>query len=248
MKIPRRFTKKLNSPYADQVFEVRKSEIKEPDGRVIFSQENVTVPKDWSQVATDVLAQKYFRRRGVPLSSEGNKTGGEHDARQVFHRLAGCWTDWGKRHGYFSTDEDANHFYDEVCYMLSHQMAAPNSPQWFNTGLHWAYGIEGPPQGHYFVNPATNQVERSTSAYERPAPHAAADVITDYCLALPAILRELLRQGGDRALVAGLAPLARLASLTAWPSLPWLTRQTCWTSLPASPLLTADVEQAKPKR
>ncbi len=172
MKIPRRFTKKLNSPYADQVFEVRKSEIKEPDGRVIFSQENVTVPKDWSQVATDVLAQKYFRRRGVPLSSEGNKTGGEHDARQVFHRLAGCWTDWGKRHGYFSTDEDANHFYDEVCYMLSHQMAAPNSPQWFNTGLHYAYGIDGPAQGHFYVDPKTKTLVASTSAYEHPQPHA----------------------------------------------------------------------------
>lgn len=172
MKFSRRFTKNLNSPYADQSFEVRKSEIKEPDGRVVFSQDNVVVPKDWSQVATDVLAQKYFRRRGVPLSKEGNQTGGEHDARQVFHRLAGCWTDWGKRFGYFSSDEDANHFYDEVCYMLSHQMAAPNSPQWFNTGLYYAYGIDGPAQGHYYVDPKTHQLTQSKSAYEHPQPHA----------------------------------------------------------------------------
>ncbi len=172
MKITRRFTKNLKTPYADQTFESRKSEIREPDGRVVFSQENVSVPKEWSQVATDVLAQKYFRRRGVPLSPESTKTGGEHDARQVFHRLAGCWTDWGKRYGYFSSDEDANHFYDEVCYMLSHQMAAPNSPQWFNTGLFYAYGIDGPAQGHFYVDPKTKQLVTSQSAYEHPQPHA----------------------------------------------------------------------------
>ena len=133
MQIPRRFTKNQSSPYADQSYEARKSEIREPDGRVVFCQENVMVPEDWSQMATDILAQKYFRKTGVP--KEGGGTEGEHDARQVFHRLAGCWTDWGKRHSYFSSDEDANSFYDEICYMLSHQMAAPNSPQWFNTGL-----------------------------------------------------------------------------------------------------------------
>lgn len=170
MQIPRRFTKNLSSPYADQTFEVRKSEIREPDGRVVFSQDNVLVPKDWSQVATDILAQKYFRKTGVPQENGG--TTGENDSRQVFHRLAGCWTDWGKRHGYFSSDEDANTFYDEICYMLSHQMAAPNSPQWFNTGLYYAYGINGPAQGHYYVDPKSAELKASDSAYEHPQPHA----------------------------------------------------------------------------
>src|SRR5262249_53445177 len=149
------------------------------------------VPADWSQVAVDILAQKYFRRAGVPVrtvrvNEEGvpgwlqrsaaeaadTPTGGETDSRQVFHRLAGCWTYWGWKGGYFSSQRDARAFYDEVCYMLSMQMAAPNSPQWFNTGLHWAYGIEGPPQGHYFVDPQSGEMSRATSAYEHPAPHA----------------------------------------------------------------------------
>lgn len=174
MKVPRRFTASLLSPYADQSFEVRKSEIREPDGRVVFSQDNVLVPSDWSQVATDVLAQKYFRRTGIPKNAKGDssETTGENDARQVFHRLSGCWLKWGKEHSYFSAEEDEKSFYDEVCYMLSHQMAAPNSPQWFNTGLHYAYGIDGPSQGHYFVGPKTGKLTQSQSAYEHPQPHA----------------------------------------------------------------------------
>jgi ribonucleoside-diphosphate reductase alpha chain len=171
MKISRRFTKGLETPYSDQKFETRKSEIREPDGRVVFSNENVKVPEDWSQVATDILAQKYFRKTGV-VGENGKEAGGETDARQVFHRLSGCWTDWGKRHGYFSSEEDAKVFYDEICYMLSHQIAAPNSPQWFNTGLYWAYGINGPAQGHSYVDPKTGELKQSESAYEHPQPSA----------------------------------------------------------------------------
>jgi len=152
---------------------------------------DLLAPEGWSQVAVDVLAQKYFRRAGVPARfervaepgvpawlersrpAEGDPCAGhETDARQVFHRLAGCWTYWGWKGGYFDAEADARAFFDEVCYMLAAQMAAPNSPQWFNTGLFWAYGIEGPPQGHYYVDPAGGEVTRSTSAYERPAPHA----------------------------------------------------------------------------
>ena len=154
----------------------RKSEIREPDGRVVFSQENVNVPSDWSQVATDILAQKYFRRNGIAPGG-GEKSGcpepkGENDARQVFHRLAGCWTDWGKRFGYFAEEKDSKQFYDEICFMLAHQMVAPKSPQWFNTGLHFAYGIEGPAQGHYYVDPKSGELKQSRIAYERPQPHA----------------------------------------------------------------------------
>ena len=170
MEIERRFTKAGESPYKDIAFETRTSEIRNPDGKHIFRQENVVVPSFWSQIATDILAQKYFRKRGVPLKEGG--TGGENDARQVFHRLAFTWMDWGKKYGYFSTAEDAQAYYDEMCFMLARQMGSPNSPQWFNTGLFAVYGINGPAQGHYYVDPKTAEVKKSTSAYERPQPHA----------------------------------------------------------------------------
>ena len=170
MKVARRFTRRGHSPYGDLSFEPRVSEIRNPDGKVIFRQEGVIVPSTWSQIATDILAQKYFRKTGVPQEKGG--TGGEHDARQVFHRLAFTWMDWGRRHRYFDGEEDAQAFYDELCHMLAHQMAAPNSPQWFNTGLYAVYGIQGPPQGHYYADPETGEVRRSENAYERPQPHA----------------------------------------------------------------------------
>ncbi|AWM37481.1 Vitamin B12-dependent ribonucleotide reductase [Gemmata obscuriglobus] len=191
MLITRRFTREGQDPFVGIEFAPRSSTIRNPNGSVVFEMTDVMVPAKWSQVAVDILAQKYFRRAGVPARlnrvheenvpawiqrsapvSADTPAGGETDSRQVFHRLAGCWTYWGWKGGYFTSERDARAFYDEVCYMLAMQMAAPNSPQWFNTGLHWAYGIEGPPQGHFFVNPLSGELERSTSAYERPAPHA----------------------------------------------------------------------------
>jgi len=182
MKFTRYNTKKSwKTPFDRIEFEERKSVIKNPDGSLIFEMENVVVPKSWSQVATDIIAQKYFRKAGVPAKlkkikeegvpkwlqrSEADKTAlkkldeedrytHEIDSRQVFNRLAGCWTYWGWKHDYFASEKDAKVFYDELCYMLANQMAAPNSPQWFNTGLHWAYGINGPAQGHYYVDAET---------------------------------------------------------------------------------------------
>ncbi len=191
MQITRRYTTEGQDPFAAFTFAARTSRIANPDGSVVFEMKDIRVPETWSQVAVDILAQKYFRKAGVPLRTErvpeanvpnwlqrsrpvaGDPgTGQESDARQVFRRLAGCWTYWGWKGSYFSTEGDARAFFDEICYMLAAQMAAPNSPQWFNTGLHWAYGIEGPPQGHYRVDPVTGQVARSTSAYRHPAPHA----------------------------------------------------------------------------
>ncbi len=166
MKIEKVFSKGLKSPYDDQKFEPRRSEIREPDGRVVFEKDNVMVPDSWSQMATDILAQKYFRRSGVP------EKGGESDSRDVFNRMAGCWSFWGKKFGYFDSDASVKNFNDEIRYLLSHQMAAPNSPQWFNTGLHSAYGITGPAQGHYYVDPENGELKQSTSAFERPQPHA----------------------------------------------------------------------------
>ncbi len=182
MKIKRVFTKKGASPYVGLKFVSRVSEIKNPDGSIAFHMDSVVVPDFWSQVATDVLAQKYFRKAGIPLVDETGrpkldesgkqKLGSENDARQVFHRLAGCWRYWGEKHGYFDTEEDALAFYDETAYMLATQMCAPNSPQWFNTGLHFAYGINGPSQGHYYVDQDSKELCKSTNAYERPQPHA----------------------------------------------------------------------------
>ena len=170
MQIQRRFTQGLGSPYEGITWEERQSEIRNSDGELIFKQERVTVPQEWSQIATDIAAQKYFRKAGVPLGN--GKTGGENDVRQMFHRLGHTWTEWGKRAGYFKTEDDAKAFYDEVRYMLAHQMAAPNSPQWFNTGLHEVYGLTGPPQGHFYVDHETGELERAKNAYEHPQPHA----------------------------------------------------------------------------
>ncbi|MEJ2230170.1 MAG: vitamin B12-dependent ribonucleotide reductase [Nitrospirales bacterium] len=182
MKIERRFTKAGESPYQTIPFSTRSSEIRNPDGSAVFRQDNILAPEHWSQLAVDILAQKYFRKAGVPqfddlgnplLNEKGSPLlGGERDARQVFHRLAGCWTEWGKTHHYFDTPEDAETFKDELSFMLAWQMAAPNSPQWFNTGLHFAYGLSGPSQGHYYVDPNTHRVKQARNAYERPQVHA----------------------------------------------------------------------------
>ncbi|MEA3296724.1 MAG: adenosylcobalamin-dependent ribonucleoside-diphosphate reductase, partial [candidate division Zixibacteria bacterium] len=182
MKIQRYFTREGESPYCQTQFEKRSSEIKNPDGSTVFKIENIDVPSDWSQVAVDILAQKYFRKAGVPqtdehgqpiLDEKGERVlGGETDARQVFHRLAGCWRHWGEKHNYFNSEEDSQAFYDELCYTLANQVAAPNSPQWFNTGLHFAYGIDGVSNGHHYVDPATQTLTRADNAYEHPQPHA----------------------------------------------------------------------------
>ncbi|MGY4624788.1 vitamin B12-dependent ribonucleotide reductase [Bradyrhizobium sp. USDA 4486] len=198
MRIERRHTTSGQSPYAGIDFRLTTSEIRNPDGSVVFKLDNVEVPTEWSQVASDVLAQKYFRKAGVAARlkkveeesvpsflwrsvpdtealaalPEKERYVSELSAKQVFDRLAGCWTYWGWKGGYFSSDEDAQAFYDELRYMLAMQMVAPNSPQWFNTGLHWAYGIDGPGQGHYYVDPFTGKLTKSKSAYEHPQPHA----------------------------------------------------------------------------
>jgi len=198
MKITRLFTQPGADPFSSFEFEKRISEIRNPDGTIVFRMEDVLVPKTWSQVATDIIAQKYFRKAGVPkllkkvrekgvpswLQSstadteslnqlpDTDRFTSETDARQVFHRLAGTWTYWGWKANYFDTEDDARSFYDELAYMLANQMAAPNSPQWFNTGLNWAYGISGPSQGHYYVDFQTGELVTSTDAYTHPQPHA----------------------------------------------------------------------------
>ncbi len=199
MAVQRLFTTDNEDIYADLTFVPRRSEIRNPDGSVVFLAEDVLVPEGWSQVATDIMAQKYFRKAGVPARTkrvaekgvpawlqrrtpddkalakldEADRYTRETDSRQVFERLAGCWTYWGWKAGHFGdSEETARAFYDELRWMLARQYCAPNSPQWFNTGLNWAYGIDGPPQGHHYVDETTGKVRKSTSAYERPQPHA----------------------------------------------------------------------------
>ena len=195
---------------------------------MVFRADNVEVPAAWSQVAADVLAQKYFRKAGVPARlkkveerpfppgsgapprmthalealPEKERSVGEHSAKQVFERLAGTWTYWGWKGGYFDSEDDARAFFDELVCMLALQMAAPNSPQWFNTGLHWAYGIDGPSQGHFYVDFQTGKLVRSTSSYEHPQPHA--------CF-IQGIEDDLVSEGG----IMDLCPARRACSSTA---------------------------------
>src|SRR6201991_2973405 len=170
LRFQRYFTKDKVDVYDLFRYEKRSSVIRNPSGDAVFEMNDVEVPAAWSQVATDILAQKYFRKAGVPQLD--GSTGSEKSIKQVVHRMANCWKDWGQRYGYFATVKDADVFYDEIVYTITGQLAAPNSPQWFNTGLHTSYGIKGKPQGHYYVDPVDGQLKKSTSAYERPQPHA----------------------------------------------------------------------------
>lgn len=198
MRINRRFTTEDGGAYGGIEFTLATSEIRNPDGTVVFSHDAVEVPSGFNQVAADVIAQKYFRRAGVParlkrvreknvpdflwrsvaddeamqVLPQDQRYGGETSARQVFDRLAGAWAYWGWKGGYFTDESDARAYYDEMRHMLARQMGAPNSPQWFNTGLHWAYGIDGKSQGHFYVDYKTGKLTRSESAYEHPQPHA----------------------------------------------------------------------------
>lgn len=198
MKVKRCFTTAGKSPFSTIKFINRSSEIRNPDGSEVYRGDDLEIPETWSQVATDIIAQKYFRKNGIPVKTKKvNEVGvpewlqrsevdlvaleklpqnqryrGEQSAKEVFHRLAGTWSYWGWQHKYFATEEDVRSYYDEMVFMLANQMAAPNSPQWFNTGLNWAYGITGPAQGHYYVDPESGEVKKSEDAYSRPQPHA----------------------------------------------------------------------------
>ena len=213
MRIERHYTQGAASPYARIPFAATRSEIRNPDGSVVFALDDIEVPAAWSQVAADVLAQKYFRKAGVPARlkrvEENNvpsflwrsvpdeaalealpkaeRYGSEKSAKQVFDRLAGAWAYWGWKGHYFDGEDDARAYYDEMRFMLARQIAAPNSPQWFNTGLHWAYGVDGPSQGHFYVDFETGKLVKSKSAYEHPQPHA--------CF-IQSVADDLVNEGG----------------------------------------------------
>ncbi|MFB3138776.1 MAG: vitamin B12-dependent ribonucleotide reductase, partial [Phycisphaerales bacterium] len=197
MKITRRFTKPGQDVFAAVEWDKRTSRITGADGKVVFEMHDVETPKRWSQLATDIMVSKYFRKAGVPqfnddgtpkLDEKGNLiTSAERSAQQVIHRMAGCWRHWGEQYSYFDSADDAEAFYDELAHMLLDQMAAPNSPQWFNTGLNWAYGITGPAQGHWVPDPATGEAKPAPDAYSHPQPHA--------CF-IQSIRDDLVSQGG----------------------------------------------------
>ena len=215
MRIERHYTTEDGSPREELAYRTTSCEIRNPDGSVVFAQQDVEVPAGWSQVACDVLAQKYFRKAGIAArrkpvpedgvpewlwrsapdpdagadadSADATPSEGERSAKEVFHRLAGTWTYWGWKAGYFDSEADARTFYDELFAMLALQVAAPNSPQWFNTGLNWAYGIDGPAQGHYYVDFDSGDLKEAESAYEHPQPHA--------CF-IQSIQDDLVNEGG----------------------------------------------------
>jgi ribonucleoside-diphosphate reductase alpha chain len=182
MRIVRKFTQTGQSAYDRFTYTTRSSIIRNPDGSVVAELHDIEVPSHWSQMATDILVQKYFRKAGVPQRDENGmlllnpdgtpKLGRETSIKQVVHRMVGCWREWGEKHGYFDSAEDAQNYYDEMAFTVLQQMGAPNSPQWFNTGLHYAYGITGSAQGHYYTDPASGEVVESGDAYSHPQPHA----------------------------------------------------------------------------
>ncbi|HQL52649.1 MAG: vitamin B12-dependent ribonucleotide reductase [Patescibacteria group bacterium] len=197
MKFSRIFSKEGVNPFDMVEYEKRVSAIREPDGTIVFEMKDIEIPKDWSQVATDIIAQKYFRKTNVPqinpdgtlqIDANGSPVlGSETSVKQTIHRLVGTWRYWGEKYGYFASPEDAQIFYDELVVMHLKQMVAPNSPQWFNTGLNWAYGINGSAQGHYYVDPDTGVMTKAKDAYSHPQPHA--------CF-IQSIKDDLVNEGG----------------------------------------------------
>ena len=215
LRIPRMFTKEGVSPFEMCNYEKRTSTIRNPDGSMVFQMNDIEVPSFWTQVATDILAQKYFRKAGVPLRNEDGEllldenskviTGSETSIKQVAHRIAGCWKHWGERYGYFTSPRDAIIFYEEMVFMIINQFAAPNSPQWFTTGLNWAYGLTGPAQGHSYVDPITKKLEFSKDAYTRNQPHACfIQYVND----------DLVREGGIFSLLTREARIFKYGSGT----------------------------------
>jgi ribonucleoside-diphosphate reductase alpha chain len=202
VKIHRRFTKGGENPFNTVQWDKRTSRIRDESGRSIFEKTDAEVPASWSQVATDIMVSKYFRRAGVPQVDEQGKPiigadgkqvlGSESSAKQVIKRLTNCWRWWGEKYGFFATPDDAKAFEEELQYTLIHQMTAPNSPQWFNTGLALSYDIKGPSQGHFYVDPDDGVLKESDDAYSRPQ--------TSACF-IQSVKDSLLEEGGIMDLV-----------------------------------------------
>ncbi|PRH89105.1 vitamin B12-dependent ribonucleotide reductase [Labrys okinawensis] len=231
MQINPLHTAGTDDPYMLLSFKEAASEIRNTDGTVIFQFPRIISPRNWSQVAIDIVARRYLRKGDVPaclrtvpedgvpswlwrsmpdeealrLLPESDRYGSETDLRKVFDRIAGATTYWGWKHHYFTTETDARSFFDEYRFLLASQKIAPNTPQWFNTGLHWAYGIEGSSQGHFFYDEDAQQVISSANAYERPQTHS--------CF-IQSVADDLVSEGGILQHIADEARIAKLGSGT----------------------------------
>jgi ribonucleoside-diphosphate reductase alpha chain len=160
----RRYTHAGGDALGDMLWEGRTSVITNPDGSVVFKMEGAEIPAGWSQLATDIVVSKYFRKAGL----HGDKTQGETSVRQVVHRIAHTIRTAGeKAGGYFATKKDADTFEAELVWMLANQYGAFNSPVWFNCGLFHEYEIEGS-GGNWAWSEQAQKCEETTNAYERP--------------------------------------------------------------------------------
>ena len=198
MKVARHFTTEGQEPIDFIKWKQVNVTLKDDEtGKIIYEVKGSYVPEQFSPIAANIMIGKYFRLTGVPSETEpavgnpinvnkklfpdwlrrrapkkGCTFGAENHALQVFSRLAGFWTHWGWMYGYFDEEKDARAFYDETIYMLAHQMAAPNTPQWFNSGIFWAYGITREPKGYWRVDPQTGEPMMPKDFYEFPGIHA----------------------------------------------------------------------------
>ncbi|MBI1977356.1 MAG: vitamin B12-dependent ribonucleotide reductase [Candidatus Omnitrophica bacterium] len=162
LHVPRRFTRPGVHSYDELEWGRRTSVITNPDGSVVFKMEDAEIPSSWSQLATDIVVSKYFRKAGVP------KTGSETSVRQVVRRVAHTIRRAGEEFGgYFTTPEDAENFEAELTHLLVNQKVAFNSPVWFNCGLYHEYGISGS-GGNWFWNPKTGVCEQTKDSYSQP--------------------------------------------------------------------------------
>ncbi len=231
MRISRFYTADLSEPYEGITFSSTSVDVRNADGSGAFAFDDIVVPAHWSGLAADILVRKYFRKSGVPTAlrrvpeegvpawlwrhepdqdvlkdkPEADRFGGEQDARQVFDRLGGFWTYWGWKGGYFDSEDDARVFYDETRRMLALQVFAPNSPQWFNSGLHWAYGVDQSGDGYAIADSGTGEASDAPLAYERSFIHS--------CF-IQSIKDDLVRDGGVIDLIADEAKIAKFGAGT----------------------------------
>jgi len=161
LKIDRVFSDPKVNPFDQLEWERRTAEITDDAGKVIFKQENVEVPKSWSQLATKVVVSKYFY--GEQGTSER-----ETSVRQLIHRITRTIADWGIKDGYF-TKATGETFYNELTWLCVNQHGAFNSPVWFNVGLYHQYKIgNNSSRGNWYYNRKTGQAERARTQYEYP--------------------------------------------------------------------------------
>ena len=161
IRIERVFSDAKCNPFDEIEWSRRTAEIADEGGNIIFKQEDVEVPKGWSQLATKVVVSKYFcGEQGTPER--------ETSVRQLIHRVARTIANWGVKDGYFSK-KDGEIFYEELSWLCLNQHGAFNSPVWFNVGLHHEYGVgNDSAKGNWHYDEALGQAKRATSQYEYP--------------------------------------------------------------------------------